>query len=766
MFRRPTQLFSVAILALWMGTVLAHAGDNPYYLESWGDNYVVKVPADNFKFLPMHEKLRAYYLYKVGSDTRDLTFTMSHPKGVELKNFLEALYLGSEALNRQGKIRPEVFQCITDHLKTYYLWHGPYVWPGKSKVVLSSPCTQEAIQGVIQSIQSQSFGSILSRDLNRLESLKALIFDPEFEPFRRSPDDDDKRGPNVFYDPSLTTAEIEAFRKENYPHKFYPINTQLQKSGGKIEEVYFRAGGRDVPLPYPMPHEDRFNGLQEQISALEDKGELTEQEKLKKAALEKSRNSYLYDWARGMLNDYFLGREDKFPRGDVEPGLYKETFQRAIQNIRKAQMFTPRRNKELYENAYLEFSIRYLQTGAKIYSAVTWLAGNLSASPLITSLDFSDGYADPLGVSAGWGPSITMKLVDPLVKQMTDAALIKELQGSIPWDRSYDNPQPKANSELVDLINGWGSLCPACWSGYNNNDDHLGSFADSRTVVVANWAQARMLGAPPGSLDEFYRAGPLKEIVRNQAATLRNVMVILHESHGHAIGKRAPGYQEKLNPIGDMLEEARAESAALYLMRDPKVMKMANLSREQVDAWYLAFVVGTLENMARIPEGKFEFLRPHERADHLITTYLVKNGYGVKAVNAKGEDWKPGEKVFYDLVDSDRMYEGVGKVLSELMQAIGVPDVAKAKELDESYGKPIPEEWVTQVQARAKAVGYKPQWVGLFPELKLVMNGAQIGDVQVFYSKDFLTQQLAFSGKSLLTVGNGLGNSAPAAVGN
>lgn len=754
-------LLSIALVVSCTEKKAPFAGDNPvekpreekvtnrYFQETFGDNYVVKVFLDDFDKLSLNDKKLAFHLNEFALATRDLTFIQSHPKGLELRNFVEDLVVGYGSLKGKPEFDQATYDALEVYLKTFYLWHGPYVWTGQNKILLAT--TEEKARAAVQA--AATTGAVTEA---QFDEFAKLLLDPAFEPYFQGPAGE--FGAQTFYGAGVTPDEAKAFRKAKYPHKYIPTNTFLGKTpDGKIVEEYFRTGGTGVLLPPAMPGQDQFDKYQIEISDLEAVLEkkdivLTEDERkgyeTKKADLERKRDRLYFDWVELILNSYINGKADVFVTADVPEGKYAAELKKGLPHLQAAIDTLPMG----YDKASLEFTKRAMESADSnvVYVMAAAIAANKATGSMRLAAGFGDNYADPLGNTAHWTAWTFQAIQSELVKQVTAQPITLGLQASIPWDRQFDNPNPVANTTLIDWTMSTGGLCPACPGGFNTNDDHLGQFAPSLSTIVVNWTTARSQGAPPGAGAEFYLEQADRERMDQKLPEMGKLGIVLHESLGHAIGLRKANYGEAISPHGQWLEEARAEGSAAYFMGDPRVMQIAGITDEDLKVYYLDFVTDAMMiTLNRIPVGDTEYGRPHERAFNMISRYLVAGDYGIRVINEKKEAWKAGDKVYFEVTDTKKVREGLGKALAEIMWAIGKGDKAKADELNAKYAGIHDASWLQQARDRAASVGYKPQWVGLLPELKLVEKDGVLQDVQVWHDDTFLKQQLRFSGKAL-----------------
>lgn len=732
-------------IAVWLGVTSVWADGpekNRYFVETFGKHYVARPYLEEFSKLTPQERVLAYYFEKFARATRDLTFLQAHPRGLEARVLLENVVLAYQTLRGKPGYSRRTETALTDFLKTYYLWHGPYVWGGKAKITLD--LAEDDVFRAIRLIEEQT-GSVTMKEWLVFH---ALFTDPNSQPYFVSPEG--QLGTQTFYQ-NLTLDEAREFRKKKYPHNFVPPNSILQKrADGRIVERFIRTGGVNCLLPYPNPKQAEFDALQSEISKLEPtlamlapEAKPALEERLRQLTTQRDRN--YFDWANGMVEDYIAGR-DVFPRAEVPKGDHANELHAGMPFLQAAINSLPMG----YDRAGLEFLRRSLESGGDnpIYRYAYAIAADKSTGRVRCYAGFAeDLYADPLSHTGHWQVWNFITKDHAIAAALTTPEMMLKLQSAIPWSRDLDNPSPRASTTFIDWMFGVGSLAPAHAGGFNTTLDPFAPFATSLSTVAQNWLTARSQGAPPGAAEEFFLHEADRKILRERLDTLSENSIILHESLGHAIGKRKNGYDLVIKD-GSMFEEARAETAAIFLMGDPTVRAITGITDEELRVFYLEFVTDNVfAGLAAVPEGDTEHRRPHQRAFGLTSHYLLAGNYGVRAIDAKGQPWKSGEQVYFEVTDVAKLREGLGKLLYELMEIIGRADSKAADALNAKYGPPPHAEWLPQARARARKIDRKTQWVALLPELRPIRQwGHVISDAEILEPRDFLSQQLALSG--------------------
>lgn len=213
--------------------------EEKYLLEQVGTTTIAQLRAEEFKDLSLKEKTLAYYLTQAVIDGEPIDYDQSHKHALKIKDILEKIIT-----HREG-IPPEIFNQILDYTKLFWIHHSQYNSRTKKKFVPS--CTFEEFLEAAKMAQKNGAqfdipkGETLEDTLRKLER---TIFDPEFEPLvtaKTPPPGEDiiTASANNFYE-DVTLEELNAFEEK------YPLNSKVVKVGGKIKELVWRAGNKEV----------------------------------------------------------------------------------------------------------------------------------------------------------------------------------------------------------------------------------------------------------------------------------------------------------------------------------------------------------------------------------------------------------------------------------------------------------------------------------------------------------------------------------------
>src|SRR5581483_10722653 len=139
------------------------------------------------------------------------------------------------------------------------------------------------------------------------------------------------------------------------------------------------------------------------------------------------------------------------------------------------------------------------------------------------------------------------------------------------------------------------------------------------------------------------------------------------------------GAEAHLKEYFSTLEEARADLMALWNIFDPKLRELGVASSPAVGkAMYYSAVRVALTQLQRIPKGD-TIEEDHQRDRQLIVHYIMDKTGAIERIERNG-------KTYLLLKEFDKMHQGVGMLLAELMRCKAEGDYAALKALIDKYG--------------------------------------------------------------------------------
>lgn len=244
MYFRKTLTYSLitGLLLISCRDAQKETGLRTYALEQVGSTMIVQVYADGFNDLTLPEMVTAYYLYRAAVAGRDITYDQHHKHALEIRNILDGISSHPEG------IETEVYNKILDYTKLFWANNGMYNNRTREKFVpeVDFETFAEAAKTAQENGADIGLKSGESID-EKLQALRAAIFDAEFEPLlaNKSPkpgEDVLETSANNLYE-GVTANEARVFQDiaKN------PLNSKLIKQGGQLIELVYRAGGGGIP---------------------------------------------------------------------------------------------------------------------------------------------------------------------------------------------------------------------------------------------------------------------------------------------------------------------------------------------------------------------------------------------------------------------------------------------------------------------------------------------------------------------------------------
>ena len=165
----------------------------------------------------------------------------------------------------------------------------------------------------------------------------------------------------------------------------------------------------------------------------------------------------------------------------------------------------------------------------------------------------------------------------------------------------------------------------------------------------------------------------------------------MHEVIGHGSGKLSErvsgGAQPFLKEYFSTLEEGRADLMALWNVWDPKLKELDLISNQEevAKAMYDTAAVVALTQLRRIPHGD-TIEEDHERDRQLIAHYIADKVPGSIEQFTRNDNANANAKTYVRVADYQKMRQGVGMLLAELMRIKAEGDYDAIKALVDKYG--------------------------------------------------------------------------------
>ena len=427
------------------------------------------------------------------------------------------------------------------------------------------------------------------------------------------------------------------------------------------------------------------------------------------------------------------------PDGRIPPGMYAQFLGKAVECFEKARAYA-----EPGQDKVIDDLIRFYRSG----EPEDWLRFGASWVQNNANVDFANGfievYRDARGAKGTSQSfvSITDQRVNALMLKIADNA--QYFEDRAPWDAKYKKqgvkpPMAKAVETIVETgdfhVTTVGDNLP------NENEIHEKYGSKSFLFTGSTRAFAHAVGYT--SLEEF--AYSPEEIARAKkyGDEAEDLETALHEIIGHGSGKLNPKLTHEaayyLKEYSSTLEEARADLMALWNAFDPKLQELGLISSpDEAKAMYDASARVALTQLRSILKGD-TIEEDHQRNRQLIVNYIIDKTGAIARVERDG-------KQYITVRDYDKMHQGVGLLLAELMRIKGEGDYEAIKALVDKYGVRFDTAVRDQIVARYKKLNLPTYWTGInpMPEAKLGSNGEPV-TVTISYPRDYVKEQLGYA---------------------
>jgi dipeptidyl-peptidase-3 len=430
------------------------------------------------------------------------------------------------------------------------------------------------------------------------------------------------------------------------------------------------------------------------------------------------------------------------PDGKVTPGLYADYLRRANAALEKARAYAgPAQAKAIAD------LIRFFQTGDPrdwVQFGIDWVQDN-------PRVDFDNGfievYRDARGAK-GSSQSFVSITDARLAGQMRKlAANAQYFEDHAPWLPQYKMqgvrpPVAKAVEALVET----GDFHVTTIGDNLPNENEVHEKYGSKSFMFTGSSHALTHATGFGPLEEFSASPEEIAIGKKYGDEAEDLMTALHEVIGHGSGKLSPKLTHEpsyyLKEYFSTLEEARADLMALWNAFDPKLKELGLISSPDVaKAMYYSAASVALTQLRRIPKGD-TIEEDHQRDRQLIARYIMDKTGAIEQVTRGG-------KTYLTVRSFEKMRQGVGMLLAELMRIKAEGDYAAIKALVDRYGVRFDPALRDQVVARYARLNLPTYWAGINPQLTAAFApDGKIARVTISYPRDYLRQQLAYAAEN------------------
>lgn len=427
-------------------------------------------------------------------------------------------------------------------------------------------------------------------------------------------------------------------------------------------------------------------------------------------------------------------------------GMYGSAITEIIGWLEKAKGVA---ENEAQANA-LGILIEYYKTGdLKKWDEynIAWVEATEGDIDYINS--FIEVYDDPLGYKATYETVVQIKDFDASQKMAVISENIQYFEDNSPIMDEHKKSNVKGVTyKMVNVAGEAGATTPSTPIGVNlPNANWIRAEHGSKSVSLANIEHAYEEAKGAGFLEEFTFTKEELERAKKYAGNSSKMHTALHEVVGHASGRLNEGVgtpKETLKNYASTLEEGRADLVALYYIMDPKLMELGLIDTMEVGkAEYDNYIRNGLMLQLRRLEVGDNIEEDHMRNRQLVAGWAYEMGKADNVIEKKTLDGK----TYFVVNDYDKLRDIFGQQLREIQRIKSEGDYEAGKKLVETYGVKVDPAIHKEVLARTEKLHIAPYSGFVQPELKPVMEGENITDIEVVYPTDFTQQMLMYGEK-------------------
>ncbi|TVQ14872.1 MAG: dihydrofolate reductase [Bacteroidetes bacterium] len=368
-----------------------------------------------------------------------------------------------------------------------------------------------------------------------------------------------------------------------------------------------------------------------------------------------------------------------------------------------------------------------------------------------SEVDFTNGfievYGDPFGLKGSYQSMVS--IIDKASGNRTE--LISEnaqwFEDHLPVDEAYRKPEVSGiSARAINIAAVAGDNSPTPPLGVNlPNSDWIRREYGSKSVTITNIAHAyHQASLESGIIGEFACNEAETELAKKYGFMANNLHTDLHEIIGHGSGRLKPGVAEMsitLKNYASVIEEARADLAALYFMLDPMLVELGIIPSLDVGiAQYNSYIKnGLMQQLYRIEPGQ-NIEQTHMRNRQLIASKVMEMG---KEDNVIEKTFVNGKTCFV-VHNHEKLRELFGVLLHEVQRIKSEGDFEAARKLVENYGVRADQELLKEVHERYSRLGIPPYAAFINPRFIPVVRNDRIVDIRIEYPESFLDQMLFY----------------------
>lgn len=444
-------------------------------------------------------------------------------------------------------------------------------------------------------------------------------------------------------------------------------------------------------------------------------------------------NSRVVKNADGTLSEEVLRAGT--PDGKVKPGRDAIYLAKAIGYLQNAKKYA-----EPGQGEVIDALIRFYQTGELrdwIEFGIKWVGNN-------KTVDFANGFIEVYrdsrgakGTSQSFVSLTDEKLNAMMVKIANDA---QYFENHAPWAEQYKKLGVKPPlAKAVETVIETGDFAVTVVGDNLPNENEIREKYGTKSYFFTGSTRALNEARGGGVRNEFSYDEEEVKTVQKYGAEAGDLLTAMHEVIGHGSGKVNPKLTQDpsvyLKEYYSTLEEARADLMALWNVWDPHLKEIGVISNTDgvAKAMYYSSAKAPLTQLSSNRKGD-TLEEDHQRDRQMIVEYIMDKVPGsIERVQKNG-------KTYMHVTDFQKMRQGVGMLLAELMRIKGEGDYEAIKALVNTYGVHFDPKLRDEVVARYVKLDIPTYWHGINAELS--KKGETI---TMTYPRDFRRQRLGYA---------------------
>jgi dipeptidyl-peptidase III len=385
--------------------------------------------------------------------------------------------------------------------------------------------------------------------------------------------------------------------------------------------------------------------------------------------------------------------------------------------------------------------IRYYETGdpqAWLDFGVLWVQND---APVDFANGFIEVYRDARGAKGTSQSfvSVTDQKMTGIMRKLANAAQYFEKKA--PWRDEFKNPHVNPPvAKAVETVIETGDFAVTIVGDNLPNESEIHDKYGTKNFMFSGSQRAINSARGTSRTTEFAYSDEEKRRATKYGNEASDLLTGLHEIIGHGSGKTGPKVTGDpgipLKEYYSTLEEARADLSALWNVWDPKLKELGVISNQEevAKAMYDGSARVALTQLATIRKGD-TIEEDHARDRQLIALYIMDKVPG-------SIEWtKKNGKTYIHVVDYQKMRQGAGMLLAELMRIKGEGDYDAIKALVDKYAVHFDPKLRDEVVARYDKLNLPTYLHGINVTLHMTKDGA----VTMTGPGDFTKQRLNYA---------------------